>query len=195
MRTKKSLINDIKILKANRKSIREFAKEKYVDKDGNAIIDVYVNKDNLFNSLSNPNNPEISDDVFSFIEDQANLIPIEYPLYLNVHTEDDLDPNYIEEKIREHYYKQLIDKEDDLKRNRVISVSLFALGIILLSMYFALSLIPNLNVLFPEILSIAGSFSIWEAVDYALINRSAIKIEYMNLAHLDLIKVKVNDWY
>lgn len=193
-RTKKSLINDIKILRSKRKTLKEFAEEKFLDKDGNAVINVYVSKENLFSSFSKPGEPELSNDFFEYIEEQANFIPVEYPISVVVHTEEDVDASYIEKKFREHYYIQLIDKEDDLKRNKITSILLFSLGLILLSVYFTLTLVPNVNILFNEVFSIAGSFSIWEAVDYFLINRNAIKIQYYNIAQLSLSKISISNY-
>lgn len=68
MKTRKSIIEDIKVLKANHKTLKEFAKEKYIDENDVANIDVYMNEKSVFNDFSNPNDPEISNELIDYIE-------------------------------------------------------------------------------------------------------------------------------
>lgn len=74
---------------------------------------------------------------------------------------------------------------------KIISTILFILGTVLLSAYFLIAYLPATSDIFNEILSIAGSFTIWEAIDYFILNRNAIKIQKLNTAQLALIKIKV----
>lgn len=188
--TRKSLIDDIKILNSKHKTLREFAEEKYVNSEGFANIDVFMDGNEYLDPYSDPNNPELSEDFINYIENQAYYIPVDYPLQVTLHSSEKIDTDAIENKIKEHYWKQLSDKEDDLKNNKIISTVLFILGTVLLSAYFLIAYLPQTSDIFNEILSIAGSFTIWEAIDYLILNRNAIKIEKLNTAQLALIKIK-----
>lgn len=189
--TRKSLIDDIKILNSKHKTLREFAEEKYVNSDGFANIDVFMDGNEYFDPYSDPNAPELSEDFINYIEKQAYYIPVDYPLQVTLHSTEKIDADAIENKIKEHYWKELSDKEDDLKNNKIISTILFILGTVLLSAYFLIAYLPATSDIFNEILSIAGSFTIWEAIDYFILNRNAIKIQKLNTAQLALIKIKV----
>lgn len=191
--SKKSLIENIKILKANHKSLNEFAKEKYVDENGVAHIHVYVDKNTIYNPLTNPSSPDISDDIIDYIDSESHFIPAEYPMEIDIHSNDDLDEKYVESKLKQHYWKQLADKYDDLKNNRIIAATLFVVGLLMLGLYFVLESIPAAEEFFNEIFSIIASFLLWEAIDYALINGNALKIEYLNVAQLALVNVIIKN--
>ncbi len=192
-RTRKSLLDDIKTLQANRKTLKEFAKEKYIDENGVANIHIYTKAETIYNPLTDPERPELADEIIDFIDSESYYIPTEYPIKVVLHSEDDLDESYIESKLKEHYWKKLADKDDDLKNNRIISLVLFFIGVVLLSAYFLLESLPQTKDLFNELFSIAASFSVWESVDYSLLNRNALKIEYLNIAQLALIQVIISD--
>lgn len=186
---RRNIIKDFKTIKSNYKNLRDFVKEKYNVKDKTAFIDVYINKADVFDNFSNPNSPELSPSFIEYIDNAAYYIPLEYMIEVNVHTGDDIDISYVEKKLNEVYMSRLADKNDDLKRNSITSISLTIIGIIFLSLYFILQILPNASELFNEIFSIIGTFSLWEAVDYFLINRSALKIDKLNIAQSAFIKV------
>lgn len=190
---RKNFIENIKILKANHKTLRSFAKDKYLDENGVAHINVYVTKETIYNPLTNPENPDISDDIINYIDKESYFIPTDYPIEIDVHSEDELDEKHIENKLKEHYWKELADKDDDLKNNRIIYILLFIVGALFLSLFFVLKNNASTKDLFVEIFSIAATFLIWEAVDYSMIVRNALKIQYLNAAQLALVKVCVRD--
>lgn len=192
IKEKRKLVSDIKILKANHKTLKEFAKTKYIDEEKNANIHIYINNSDLYDSYSNPNKPELSSDFIEHIEKDAFFIPVEYPLILHIHSRDSINLNYVNEKLKEHYWKELANKDAELKKNRWISRILLMLGILFLALYFFLEFREGTNVIFAEIFSITGSFAVWEAVDYALLNRGALRIERLNLAQLALIELKMD---
>jgi len=187
------ILEDIKVLQANHKTLKEFAKDKYIDEEGFANIHIYVDSIDLYNPLSNPNNPDLSEEIFEYIEKESYFIPVDYPLRVIIHSSMDLDNAKIEEKLKEYYWKQLADKDDDLKKNSVVSIILFAIGLVLLSAFFILQSIPEVTDLFNEVFSIIGSFAIWESADCFLLNRSRLRIEYLNTAQLALLKLQIND--
>lgn len=54
----------------------------------------------------------------------------------------------------------------------------FRLGTLLLAIYFAIEMTASRPV-FVEVVSIAGCFSIWEAVDTWLLERKKLKVDYL----------------
>lgn len=191
MKTRKSIIEDIKVLKANHKTLKEFAKEKYIDENDVANIDVYMNEKSVFNDFSNPNDPEISNELIDYIESQAHYIPVTYPINIRIHSEKELNQELISRKLKEHYCKQLADQDDDLKNNGIISLILFLTGAVLLSLYFIFQFVEGINLVFNEIFSIAATFLIWESVDYYFLNRNAIKIRRLDTTQLAMADVKI----
>lgn len=189
--TNKTFLSAIKEINAHHKALRNFVKEKYVDDNGNANIDIYVDNDTLFDKLSNPSSPSINKDVFEHIDNIAYYIPVDYPININIHTKEDVNKEYINEKIKEHYWLKLSDNSDDLKLNSLTSLALTLLGVIFLAIYFVITLIPSLNLVFKEIFSIIGSFCIWEAVDYGLIIRQSLKINRLNNGQIALSSINV----
>ncbi|MCQ2799950.1 MAG: hypothetical protein MJ228_04255 [Bacilli bacterium] len=190
---KKRIFEDIKVLKANHKTLREFAKEKYIDEEGFANIHIYLDSSQIYNRLTNPLDPELSDEIISYIDKEAYFIPAEYPIRVILHSNEELDEAKIEKKLKEHYWKLLVDKDDDLKRNGFLSIILFVVGILFLSTFFVLQNIPQTKDLFNEIFSIIGSFAIWESADCFLLTRNRLKIEYLNDAQLALLTLKTSD--
>ncbi len=83
--------------------------------------------------------------------------------------------------LMEHYTVALHDKVWDLRSNNIQLVVLTALGVVLLSVYLLCALYLD-NALFIEILSILGSFALWEAADRFLIERAAIRREMVCIA-------------
>lgn len=96
---KRSLIKSVEILHANNRALREFQKEKYVDSTGTANVDIYLNKDNLYDCYSNPNDPKLNTGIFNYIDDEVKNIPVIYPLKINVHSNEKFD----NKKILEYY--------------------------------------------------------------------------------------------
>lgn len=190
MNTKKrSFIEDIKALEANRKTLRKFSKEKYIDENGTANIDVYP--DELYSKLSG--GEDINGEIVDYIESQAYFIPTEYPLNIRLHGVKEEEREKFTKKIKEHYWIRLADTKDDLRRNGIISLVLLLVGIALYLAYFLVLIAFENQPIFNEILSVSATFSVWEAVDYFMINRSALRIKQLHIAQLALLKTSYVD--
>lgn len=66
---------------------------------------------------------------------------------------------------------------------------MFTLGIILLIIYFTMN-IAEVGEIISEVLSIAASFSLWEAVDYFLLERKDITKERLNAGQLSISEIR-----
>ena len=91
--------------------------------------------------------------------------------------------------MKEHYTVILNDKRIDLKYNFITILSLFTLGLILLIIYFTINTAEVGDVL-SEVLSIAASFALWEAVDYFLLERTDISKERLNAGQLAISEIR-----
>lgn len=80
------------------------------------------------------------------------------------------------------------DKKADLRINLLKTIGMTIFGVILLAIYFTLEL-TSPNPVFMEFLSIAGWVAAWEAVDSWLLQRKALRIEYMNAGQAALSEV------
>lgn len=173
-------------------SMEDYLEKEYLDKDNNAII--YVNAyDGIewFDKLSIGNQVTLNQDIYDFIDRKAYNIPIRYPIiiqFVNVELKEK-EQNQIISLIKEHYSLILNDKRIDLHFNFITILSLFTLGIILLIIYFTIN-IAEVGEILSEVLSIAASFALWEAVDYFLLERKEISKERLNAGQLTISEIR-----
>ncbi len=83
----------------------------------------------------------------------------------------------IRSAFRKHYTRRKYDRNWDLAACARRTTRLFVLGAALILLYLALSASRSGN-LFLEILSIFGSFAVWEAADELLLSRPEIRRAY-----------------
>ncbi len=84
------------------------------------------------------------------------------------------EQNTIRRLIAEHYFGQMQDLAWDQRSNRHKMWGLLGFGIALITVYFLLAVNFD-NLVLLEILSIIGSFSVWEAADCFLLERREIR--------------------
>lgn len=161
------------------RSLDEYIAREYADA---VCIDVnlYAGFD-LFEGLSMGRQRELNRDLYDFIDAKLYPIPLKYPVTLRFHGGGltDEEREWVRSALQEHYALILLDKALDLKINLAKLLSLSLLGVFLLGAWFA-SQLSSIQPLFTEILSIAGTFSLWEAVDLWLLERASLKRERRN---------------
>lgn len=178
----------------NLKEVIEYNKNRHSD-----ISDVIVNVNidgntNLFNEFSPDEDKSINPEIINYMEEKAYEIPLKKHLIFNFKGKEigEEDKYKIRSAIKSRYCFKLSDKYSDLKSNLATSIILFMLGVLIIGLYFYLSLTLE-NPLFLEILTIVGSFSIWESVDYFVLQRSSIKREILDILQLLESDVIFND--
>lgn len=185
-----------------RKRIRRYEKEmppmdtylekEYLDENNNAVIRIYAYEGmEWFDKLSIANQTSLNHDIYDFIDRKAYYIPVRYPIILqfeNVELNEE-EQLLIEQLIREHYSLVLNDKRIDLHFNFITILSLFILGITLLIIYFTMNT-AEVGAVFSEVLSIAASFALWEAVDFFLLERRNILRERLNAGQLTISEIR-----
>ena len=86
--------------------------------------------------------------------------------------------------------KDLLEIKEKTRNCKVIAGVLLGFGIIFLSIYFVLQ-ITSENEIFDEIISIIGSFCIWETIDYFIIRRGELRRDYYRFLRLANAEVKI----
>lgn len=173
----------------------KYSDKRYVEQrlqpDNTVKIDVNIPDDlELFDPLAPDEYAQLNPEILRYIEDQAYFVPAEYDLTINfVGKSLPQDKRTrLENALHDHYNMQVYDKLDDIKNNRRLGIFLLAFGAIALGVYFFMTLFEK-NLLFNEIVSIVGTFSVWEAVDCWLIGGHHTKTELRNAMQMALLKV------
>ena len=181
-----ALKQDIKKKYTNKKFIEERSGDQFT-----TVIDVLLPEDfNIFNQLSPAKYGMLNPDIYQYIDEQVYFIPSEYDIVINFtgreFSSDEKDQ--ITKAVEKHYNLQVYDKIDDIYRNRLLGIFLLIFGIVALAIYFLMNF-RNKNLIMIEIVSIVGTFSIWEAVDCWLIQGHERRVNLRNalqMAHLSV---------
>lgn len=152
------------------------------DEQGRAVIDVNASdKEELYNPLSLGGSRDLSDEVYGYIDAQANVIPAEVPLVVRFHGSfDENERRDVKNLMHRHYTLKSFDIMWDAAANLKKMTGLIIFGVLVLAAYFYISFATD-NIMFAEILSIIGSFSLWEAADAFLLERPRLKRERRNI--------------
>ena len=161
----------------NTKALGEYIINKR-EKDGTVCIDVNISDTELYEPMSIGFDKEINNDIYSYIEEKANLIPHTIPLKIRFHgiKITEAEENEVRQIMQKHYSVMLLDKQWDRITNtrKLIVMSVF--GVAMLAVYFYLSLFAE-NPVLVELFSVLGSFSLWEAAGSFLLERPGLKRE------------------
>lgn len=191
MSRKGSLLAGIQKLDRITPTADEKTASEYLCADGMAQIDVNLYEGvNLFNPLSFGKQRDLNSDIYELIDAKLYTIPLKYPIRICFHgsVPDPQIQNEVRKAIQEHYMFLFRDKKEDLRINLLKTIGMTIFGVILLAIYFTLEL-TSPNPVFMEFLSIAGWVAAWEAVDSWLLQRKALRIEYMNAGQAALSEV------
>ncbi len=155
--------------------------EQIRDGDGNAVIDVCLaDKESLYDPLSLKGEKDLSGEIYDYIEAQTNVIPAAIPLRVRLHGDfSEEEQREIGKAMHRHYIMKSFDISWDLMANfrKMLLLALFGAAVIAVYLYLA---IVGKNVFTTELLSIIGSFALWEAADCLLLERPHLRREYKN---------------
>lgn len=188
-KNRKRIKEQLKSLKADKKALYDYEKNKYI-KDNEGIIDIYVNNEQLFAPYCNPKDPIIHSDIYDYMDQEIKRIPVGYPINVNIYLNDDINLE-IDKKIYQHYWEELAMVKSRLRKTRFISILLFSLGIIFYMIYFTFIYLIEHKLIFKEIISITATFLIWESVDYFLLQGLETQINYLQISRLALAKFNI----
>lgn len=165
-------------LKQGKQELMEYV-ERIRDGEGNAVIDVNLgDAADIYDPLSMKG--DLSGDIYDYIEKETNIIPAAIPLRIRFHGDvKEEEQEEIKKIMRRHYVMKSFDISWDLVANFKKTLGLVIFGAIVLAVYLYYAIVGE-NMFFTEILSIVGSFSLWEAADAFLLERAGLRRDYRN---------------
>lgn len=138
-----------------------------------AVIHVDLGGSGFIDPLSRCSQPRMNDGIFGFIEEAAGAFPPLVPLTAVMHGAPPEDHEAIRSMVRRHYEAVLRDQLKEKRVNKNKMNILLVIGIVLIGL--SLLLAPDRgDSVFLQVISIAGTFSLWEATNCLLIIRSRI---------------------
>lgn len=183
-KARKNQLRKVIQYRGNLQTLHRYIEQEYMDADGYAVIDVSLYDGlTLYDPMSLGKQRDLNQEIYDFIEQKAYIIPAQIPLKIRFHGNalSDAEQNEIRRLLSEHYTVVLHDKIWDKRNNRHKLFGMCAVGIAFLSLYFFFAL-KREDGLFLEILSVIGSFALWEAADCFILERKEINAELLNTA-------------
>ena len=159
-------------------------------KDEKAVIPIHINKKEEIYSSFDRKHHVLNPEFISYIQQIAYYIPYEYSIVLEFDgisfTKDEKEE--LVENISNQFGLITHDMEVELQYNSWKALKLFVVGSIILACSF---LIRNMNhtEYISEILSIIGTFSIWEFVNTIWFERKTKKVDKINAGQLSTCTV------
>lgn len=151
------------------------------------IGELYISYD-LQRQIFNP-------DMISYIEDIAYYIPYDYSIVLEFSgisfTEE--EKAQLMENVTDQFGMKTHDMDVELNYNTKKAMKLFLIGSIVLAISFIIQTM-NYTAYISEILSIIGTFSIWEFVNTIWFERKEKIIDKMNAGQLSACTVAFKDY-
>lgn len=188
---KRKLDKKIKKYESSMEPIKDYIFDEYINEDDKIQIDINVyNGFDIFDPLSMGKQKDLNKEIYDFIDEKIHMIPHKYEICICFHNSNltKKDEKEIKSIIEEHYYLILQEKRFNLRINTIKILSLTVIGVVLLSLYFILEIHSNKPV-FMEFLSIAGSFALWEAVDFYLLERRGLEIERLDAGQVAISQI------
>lgn len=151
--------------------------EKHYIRDGKAIIPIHLNSIDELYMKHDHIKLAMSDDVCNYIEEIAYIIPLKYPILLEIHCPEIPEEQQLRVKkvIKNNYGMEIDDRDYDIHVANRKCISLFVIGILILILSYALENI--LLEVFLEFLYIAGWVALWEMCEVLMLNNSAKRTE------------------
>lgn len=170
--------------------VKQYLRKYYIEED-QAILPIQITKkEELFSSFD-PNQILINPEVITYIEQIVYYIPYQYPLVLNFIgvSFTDKEKEQIVEALASTFGLVAHDKKVDLKFNDKKAMILFLIGFVILYLSYFLLRDDSMRFLY-DVVSIVGTFAIWEFVDTVWFDRASLKIANLNAGQLAVAKIK-----
>ena len=139
------------------------------------------NEEQLYNSFDKFNKT-LSDDVYSYINNRIEFAHITDKIEIKINSNDKIDNDNFSQSYNNYIDEQIMLAEKERKFNTTKQIWLLCVGVwfIIFSLIFS----EKINVIFLEIVSTIGSFSIWESANSWLIESKVIKGKKIRLKRL-----------
>ncbi len=156
--------------------------ESVKDEEGFAVVDVNITEETeLYDPLSLKGHKDLNGEIYDYIDAQTNVIPSAVPLRIRFHGQiGEEEQKEIRQMMHRHYTMRSYDNAWDLAANfrKMLLLAIFGAVVLAIYLYFA---ITEAHVFMTEILSIVGSFALWEAADALLLERPDLRREHRNI--------------
>lgn len=151
--------------------------EKHYIKNGKAVIPIHLNSLDELYMKHDHKKLALSDEVCNYIEEIAYIIPLKYPIILEIYCPEITEEQQLRVKkvIKNNYGMEIDDRDYDIHVANRKCVSLFFLGIFFIFISFALQ--GRLMAFIVEFLSIAGWVALWEMFESLMLNNAAKRTE------------------
>ncbi len=190
----KNFIQNLKKFEKNLEPLDKYIKEEYMEGDKAVVYVNCLNEEEIFETYSFQSQKSLNPDIYDFIDSKVYPIPAAYPVEIRFVNKafSKQEVGAIRDIIKEHYSLILRDKLIDLRINMIKITALLIIGTVLLGIYFSLQ-IADLGSIFMEFLSIAGTFALWEAVDFYILERKQVESERYNAGQMALASIQFED--
>lgn len=164
--------------------------EKHYLRDEKAVIPIYLESINDLYMKHDFKKLALSDELCDYIEEIAYIIPLKYPITLEIHCPEINEEQQLRIKkvIKNNYGMEIDDRDYDIRVANRKCVSLFFLGASILLVSYALENI--LNQFLIEFLYIAGWVALWEMCESLMLNNAEKRTERINKLQLYDSEVK-----
>ncbi|MGN0804518.1 MAG: hypothetical protein ACI4MS_03955 [Candidatus Coproplasma sp.] len=132
---------------------------------------------------------DLDSGMLEYIEDTAYYIPIDRPLTVNISCVPQEERENVKRVYKKYFELKFNDKCLDLKICYVKAIVLLVLGFLFFGgaiLFSHFDLLWGMN----EIFTVASSFTMWESIDFFLLERANIKAEKLDTAQLLLAKIE-----
>lgn len=187
---RKSFFDSIKQCVKHHRAKRNFS-EQYYEICEDQSVRIRVNcKDGVFLQLSGKS--DLDDGVIEYIENKAYYVPIDRPLKICFEGVAKEDRQAVADAYKRFFDLKFYDKCLDFKICNIKSVALMIIGIAFLAAGIVVEKFLT-GRLISEILTVAASFSMWESVDFFLLERTNVNAEKLDTAQLLLAELEFED--
>lgn len=163
-----------------------------LDDEGNLHIDIEVSTiDDFYNQFSSK---AISDDVITYMETQNENCFKGAPLVFDINFKDELpkDEEYLKliSLLSATFKRKAFKNHHSVRICNMVSLLVLFVGIILLSVYIALTATEQTGII-TEIFSIVSCFFVWTAADIFFFGKNEYKIKSFLYGRLTLAKYQI----
>ncbi len=188
---------------ASPEKLKKYQKEKFESykkinnlkiNDNEAYIEIKVNDyKSIISDYSLEDSPVLKQEFIEVIERRASIIPLDYPLVLEIHnsTFSSEEKIIIRKLIKNHFTFISINKEAELKRLKQKSGYLLLTGMVMLVISLLIENIKIMGLIF-EILNILTWLGVWECGNLVLFDGDNLNEEIIKYKHLSKIRVVYN---
>ena len=130
----------------------------------------------------------LSENLISYINNKEEITLMNEKEDIEIISSKKIDENKFKKSFQNYCNEQLIIIKRQQKINSTKQIGMLFLGIIFI--IFSILLIDKINLIFQEIISTIGSFSIWESANSWLLQSKTIKYNKLKILKLKKSEIK-----